>query len=388
MRKTMAFFALLTILATVTLAQKKWIPFTDQNPQLPQIEILEQGVNKLVLEITVPGLFITESEEQGEIYQRLELIAFNTTKEVGRPELPMINQLIGIPDNKLISVNILEKKTEKIENILVYPFQTPTTDNPGGGPKEFVIDEEFYKANKPYPERQVYVNNTGVWRDVKVAGLHIVPCKYNPSTNEMEVITSMKVEITFDGFDGRFIMNRSKQVSPAFFRMYESSIVNFQSMGYSMNMKGNDDIKYLIITNTNALSSIQPFVDWKNQQGFKVEVKTLTSGFNTPPEFKNYINQLYNSDNLEYVFMVGDAYPNGGNNGGPDDVPMYWWAPSGETGSYSDSWYTCLGGPDDHYADLAVGRLTYDNLGELDLQVQKTLDHYFNPDVNSNWAEN
>ncbi len=94
-------------------------------------------------------------------------------------------------------------------------------------------------------------------------------------------------------------------------------------------------------------------------------MKTMEPGFNTPQNFKDYIQQLFISDGLEYVLMVGDAYPNGGNNGGPDEVPMFWWAPSGEDPSYSDAWYTCLDGPDDHFADLAIGRFTYDDLNEL-----------------------
>ena len=155
-----------------------------------------------------------------------------------------------------------------------------------------------------------------------------------------------------------------------------------------MSLKSNDDVKYLIITNTEALSAIQPLVDWKNQQGFRVEVQTLQTGFNTPQNFKDYITQLYTDDDLEYILMVGDAYPNGGNPPGPNDVPMYYWAPGGEDPSYSDSWYTCMNGPDDHYADIAVGRIVYDNISQLDLQVQKTMDYYFNPDVSTNWPEN
>ena len=67
---------------------------------------------------------------------------------------------------------------------------------------------------------------------------------------------------------------------------------------------------------------------------------------------------------------------------------MYYWAPEDEDATYSDSWYTCLDGPDDHYADLAIGRIVYDNLDELELQVQKTLDYCFNPELSSNWPEN
>ena len=388
MKKSLFLVSILFLLTFIVFAQKEWISFTSDNPELPQVVIEEQNDTKIILNISISGMYVSGYMEDGKTFQRLELIEDRTTKEIGKPELPMLSELIGIPANKLVNVTILKKETTKLNNYLVYPFQTPTTDNPGGHSNEFVMNKKFYNESNSYPENQIYLDKPGIWRDVKVTGLHIIPFDYNPSSGDLEVVTNLKLEIEFSGIDTKLILNRSKQVAPMFYRMYESNILNFQSLGYTMKYKGNDDIKYLIITNTTALNSIQPFVDWKNQQGFKVEVKTMESGFDTPQNFKDYISQLYLSDNLEYILMVGDAYPNGGNTGDPDDVPMYWWEPSGEAGSYSDSWYTCMDGPDDHYADIAIGRFTYDNIGELDLQIQKTMDHYFNPDVNTNWAEN
>ncbi|MCD4683208.1 MAG: hypothetical protein K8R86_08000, partial [Bacteroidales bacterium] len=380
-------FSALTFMAT---AQKSWVNFTSDSPQLPQVVIEEQNETRIILDVSIPGMFVSAVAEEGKSFQRLELMENRTTKEIGKPELPMMSELIGIPDNKLVKVNILEIETKKLENYFIYPFQTPTTDNPGGHSHEFVMDKKFYNEGNTFPGNQVFMDEPGIWRDVKVAGLHLIPFNYNTATKELEVITHIKLEVEFYGTDPAKTLNRSKNVAPKFYKMYKSKLFNFESLGYTMNFLSNDDIKYLIITNTEALTALQPLVDWKNQQGFKVEVKTLETGFNTPQEFKDYISILYESDNLEYILMAGDAYPNGGNNGGPNDVPMYWWAPGGEDPSYSDSWYSCMDGPDDHYADIAIGRLVYDEgqLDELELQIQKTMDHYFNPDANTNWAEN
>ncbi|OQX80554.1 MAG: hypothetical protein B6D61_01825 [Bacteroidetes bacterium 4484_249] len=388
MRKLLLTVSILAVLTFMATAQKSWVGFTSDTPEQPQVIIEEQNNTNIILNISISGMYVTGYTEDGQAFQRLELIEDRTTKDIGKPELPMISEIIGIPDNKLISFNVLSKETIKLEDYHVYPFQTPTTDNPGGHSYKFVFNKKFYNECNSFPENRIYFDDPGIWRDVKIAGLHIIPFDYNPSSGDLEIITNLKLKIEFSGFDEKTVLNRSKNVEPLFYKMYQNKILNFQSLEYTIKNKENDDIKYLIITNTNAVSSIQPLVDWKNQQGFKVEVRTMEAGFDTPQNFKDYISQLYTNDNLEYILMVGDAYPNGGNNGGPDDVPMYWWAPSGEDPSYSDSWYTCMDGPDDHYADIAIGRITYDNLSELDLQIQKTLDHYFNPDVSSNWAEN
>lgn len=385
------FILLLSVIAgtiTAMYAQKSWIGFETDIPTQPNVVVLEQTPDQVVLDITVPGMFVTEVQHDGKSFQRLELTDGRTTKDVGRPELPMMSEVIGIPGTALVKMTVLETTTEKFQDYLVYPFQTPTTDNPGGQNKPFVMDQRFYAQPNTYPANPVYLDKPGIWRDVKITGLHVIPFKYNTLTKELEVTTHFRVKLEFFGSDPEFSFIPEKNVSPVYYRIYKGAILNFESLGYSMNLLSNNDIKYLVITNTEALTSIQPLVDWKNQQGFRVEVKTMETGFNTPQNFKDYITGLYSSDGLEYILMVGDAYPNGGNGGGSNDVPMYWWAPGGEDASYSDSWYTCMDGPDDHYADIAIGRLVYDNLGELDLQIQKTLDHYFNPDDNSNWAEN
>jgi hypothetical protein len=384
-----------TILLTLVVAfgsvfaQKSWVSFTSEQPEQAAITILQSDRAGLTFEVTVPGMFSEQVIEGEKTFQRISLIEDMTTKAVGRPELPMLHELIGIPDNLAISVNITNIETVKLSGYNVYPFQTPTTDNPGGHDREFVMDKAFYSKVGNYPNENVIVDQPNIWRDVKVSGIHITPFTYNPATQELEVITSMTIEIEFAGSDNSAQLNRSKELTPKFYNMYQTAISNFGDLGYTETLRDTPGVKYLIITNTEALDAIQPLVDYKNQMGHKVEVKTLEAGFNTPQNFKDYISVLY-EEGLEYVLMVGDAYPNGGSGGGPNIVPMYWWAPSGEDASYSDSWYSCLDGPDDHFADLAIGRFVYNNgaITELELQIDKTMTHYLTPDVSDNWAEN
>ncbi|MEN8224251.1 MAG: C25 family cysteine peptidase [Bacteroidota bacterium] len=370
-------------------SQDNWIPFYGSDPAYPILNVEKQDMSGLTIDITIPGMFSEDIIHDGITYQKLSFEAWQSLYEVGLPELPIISEIIGLPDDKLVKVKILEQESITLENILVYPSQTPSKDILNGQYTGFDIDEAFYAQDQVYPDVMANTNRPGIWRDVKVSGLHICPFEYTAASRQLKAITHMKIRVDFYGTDTEVVLNRDKNISDYFYKMYNSKIINFESMGYSVeNTRDDSDIKYLIITNTNPLSTLEPFIEWKNRQGFPVEVKTMETGFNTPQEFKDYITSLYNSDNLEYVLMVGDAYPNGGNNGGPDEVPMFWWAPGGGDPSYSDTWYVCVDGPDDHYADLAIGRYTYDDLSELELQLDKTLSHYQSPDASTNWAEN
>ncbi len=385
------FTILLTLVVAFSsvFAQKSWVSFTSEQPEQTAITILQSDRAGMTFEVTVPGMFSEELTENEMNFQRISLIDGMTNKNVGRPELPMLHELIGIPDNMVVSYTISEIETTKLTGYNIYPFQTPTTDNPGGHGHEFVIDEAFYSKVGNYPAENVVVDQPNIWRDVIVSGMHITPFTYNPATQELEVITNMKVEVEFVSSPNAVSVNRSTALTPKFYNLYEKAISNFGDLGYTESLRDTPGIKYLIITNEGAIDAIQPLVDYKNQMGHKVEVRLLESGFNTPQHFKDYIADLY-EEGLEYVLMVGDAYPNGGSGGGPNIVPMYYWAPGGEDASYSDSWYTCLDGADDHYADIAIGRMVYNTgaITELELQIDKTMQHYLTPDVSDNWAEN
>ncbi len=390
MKKIFLLSFVLMVLAFSLNAQQRWISFGEDNPSEPVIQVVNSTDGQsLILDIRIPGIRVEQVEQDGKTYQRFGLINNQTTKEVGFPELPLLHRLIGLPGSTVASFEILESTVNTLENVLVYPFQQPTKDGRTEKAPQFSLNTDFYASGELFPSTSVVIGKPEIWRDARVSGIHISPCIYSPSERKLRVSTHLKIKVNLKHDPMVQALNRSKDVSPVFYNMYQKSLVNFEMMGFKKLLSSADTtIKYLIITNPAAVGAIQPLVEWKNEQGFRVEVKTIGPGFNTPQHFYNYIEQRYTTDNLEYVLMVGDAYPNGGTAGGPNIVPMFYWAPSGEDPTYSDSWYTCLSGPDDHYADLAIGRFTYDNLTELQLQIEKTIGHYHNPDTTTNWAQN
>ena len=156
MKKSLLLVSILTILTFIAFAQKEWVSFTSDNPELPQVVIEEQNDTKVILNISIPGMYVSDYLEEGQSFQRLELIENETTMDVGMPELPMLNKIIGIPGNKKIKVSILEQEIVMLEDYFVYPFQTPSKDVKGGNPDEFVIDEKFYSQSKYYPETNIF----------------------------------------------------------------------------------------------------------------------------------------------------------------------------------------------------------------------------------------
>jgi hypothetical protein len=361
-----------------------WIPLQSGVPEsTPEIRLLQSDGLRTVIEITLPGFYQQTIEEQGITYQKLMVDDNLAGHQVGSPDLPVMCALLGLPPTGTVSARIINREVETLSGYRLYPFQEPLKDNQNQS--SFTIDQTVYQQNRDYPSELVSLDGPNIWRDCRVVSVRVTPFRYNPVSNQLKVYRKLTVEITATPGAGPNPLDGDHHlVSPTFDRMYRASILNYDDLGYQLRLTDTPSTKYLIITNTTAVSHVQPIVDFRNAQGYKVEVRTISSpDFDDPAEFKAYIRTLYLDGGLEYVLMVGDFGT------GDHNVPMYYWNPDGSDPSYSDSWYSCLvpGDDNDHYAEIAIGRIVYDNHTELDFQISKLMNYLRNPDTSTNWAE-
>ncbi len=378
--------ALLLCLPIMLLAvqELEWVPLDPSASSADlNIRLVESSGTRSVLEITLPGFYQTTIEQEGVTYQKLILEENLAGLQIGHPDLPVLTTLIGLPATGTVSARVTYMEGETFTDYRVYPFQEPLQDAQNQSP--FTIDQAVYQQNRAMPESMVSLDGPHIWRDCRIVSVRITPFQYNPATGVLQAFRKMRVEVTATpGAGPNPLEGDHHRVSPKFDKMYSAALLNYSQLGYEVMQTDEPNIKYLIITNTPAVSHLQSLVDFRTAQGYPVEVRTITApDFDDPIEFKYYILTLYEEQGLEYVLMVGDAGT------GDHNVPLYWWNPDGSDGSYSDSWYSCLvpWGDDDHYAEIAIGRIVYDNLDELDDQIDKLMNYLTNPDNSTNWAE-
>jgi hypothetical protein len=192
------------------------------------------------------------------------------------------------------------------------------------------------------------------------------------------------VKLDFYGStDQGTVSKKITKVNPRLAQWYNEQIANYSHLNIPVEYSTDEfQIKYLICATPAASAIIQPFVNFKNAQGYGVEVRMLGPGFQTALEIRDYIHQLYVSDGLEYVLMVGDYCTANGQT----VMPMYYWS-----NTWSDSWYTMIdpwpNTGNDYLADLAIGRIVYDNTNQLQLQMNKLMGYLTAPSTADNWAE-
>jgi len=349
----------------------------------PEVRLLESNGLRTVMEVTIPGFYQQTIIHEGVIYQKLTVLDNLAGKVVGHPDLPVLSYALGLPSTGTLTARISYLEGESFSGYMIYPFLQPETDK--RGEPQFVIDQAVYQQNRLLPENMVTPDGPHIWRDIRLVSVQLTPFQYNPATGHLDAYRKVRIEVTATpGAGVNPLEGDHSRVTPMFDRMYRAAILNYDDLGYQVTLTDDPAIKYLIITNTGALTSIQPLVDFRDAQGYHVEVRTIQSpAFDEPLEFKTYIRSLYLSGGLEYVLLVGDAGT------GDHNVPLYWWNPDGSDGSYSDSWYSCLvpGDDNDHYAEIAIGRIVYDNTTELQHQITKLIGYLRTPDTSTNWAE-
>ena len=121
--------------------------------------------------------------------------------------------------------------------------------------------------------------------------------------------------------------------------------------------------------------------NWKKLKGYTVLYHTLSETGYTNIEIKNFIQEIYNTENYRphYICLVGDA-------DGPYAIPTFNENLSIYNGE-SDHPYTLLNG-NDNISDVSIGRLSIQSLGDLATITNKIINYEQYPYLtDNNWFE-
>ena len=113
-------------------------------------------------------------------------------------------------------------------------------------------------------------------------------------------------------------------------------------------------------------------------------------GQDTPEKMRNYIIQEYQDSGIEQVLLAGDVehvpyrgfycYVDSGSGYASDDIPadLYYSALDGTWNDDSDNLWGEIG-EDDLLPDISVGRMSFSNLSELSIMLNKTISYQNTP---------
>ncbi len=301
-------------------------------------------------------------------YQALRFPDYYTTLEVGKPQLPVISELVAIPPEAAkVTVTVVDYAETRLLGYKVYPFQTPTTDGQESG--EFEIDRDFYSHDQFYPHVIAELGEPGIWRHIRVVNFKIYPIQHSPVTGELKVLDRIKVKLEYHGLGYQNVPRlKDWPVSTQWDRLYRSMVLNCDFLGLTVEEDSPGERalphKYLITADDPWVGDLVPLAVWKYSRGLPSQIFAMSgvSPSRDPVEIRTFIKAQYDNYAIEYVLLVGDE----------SVLPCYKGYPGGWFGILSDYYYALVDGPDD-FPDLAVGRFSTTLKTHIDNMVNKTI---------------
>ena len=333
--------------------------------------IVITGDHSLLINYSISELNIESITNSSGDFFRISIPGHNPTSDPGKPMLPVLSRLIIVPDNSTVLIKISEIASQIITPSkadfkgVLYPKQIDETKGPQIQRRGFVIDKEIYNRRGIIKSDTVSVEFLGKVRNKQLATIHISPVRYDPYKNELEVITSMRIELTFVPGKGQQSSATATE-SALFNQSLDKGILNYNPAdvitGYS-----DQPVKMIILTDTLFSKLLRPFIKWKTQKGYKVITLYKGKGFagTSFAEMKDTLTSIYKRGNEkdpapEYLLIIGDVSRIPSSDGTSNTSDLYW----GE-----------FDGNGDYIPDMFIGRLPVADTNQLKTVVSKIIQY-------------
>ena len=299
-------------------------------------------------------------------YHRIPSETSGTTTEIGMPELPIYSTMVQVkPDREYeVSFSVLHSSIVPDKNI--FPVQNQVNKDT---PENIsFVNQTFYSDEAVFPESAIHTSERLVMRDLHVLNIQVVPFRFFPRTQELEIIESMDIILSEIG-ERQFDHSNERLPSKAFEPLYSNLVVNYETRTRDEGFQ-QPAILYICGGNSQNNSAFQQLVNWKHKRGYVVYTASLSETGSSAGAIKNYIQNAYNTFNPppEFVGLFGDA-------GGTYNVPTFdecWGHDWG--GCEGDFPYTQLDGTD-FLPEIFVGRISISNSSNIATIVNKII-HY------------
>ena len=325
------------------------------------VNLIESNSNETVIEMTLASFNRDQVIIDGETFNHIRLEKAAETYEKGAPEVPTLTRSIIIDGRSKPVMRLIDSAYVDFEMAVAPSKGILYRDvDPATVPYEF---SDVYNQDNFYPGEITTLGSAYIMRNHRGVAVSFNPFQYNPVTNVLRVYTSIKVAVANSFETGENILTRSVKSVNAFEQIYKNHFLNYETNRYEPLI---DQGSILVIAPQNYFSTMQPYVDWKNQKGIKTEMVDVATIGNNGNSIKTFIQNYYNThDDFAFVQIAGDA-------------PQVATLSSG--GGGADPMYSLVAG-NDNYPDIFIGRFSAENTNELLTQVERTIN--YERDLNS-----
>jgi len=337
-----------------------------QNDNSNNISINEKNWQGLSLEIDIAEINASSLQTPWGNFTQINLPNYSGQQlDIGKANLPTINQLIDLPYNAEVSIEVLSYETEEIllenfgftEPIIPYQGRIPKTEN-AIRDHIFQMDDGYYNTKHYQSQPLMEFMEVGNLRGHRLGQIKINSVQYSPVENKIKVYKNVKLKVNFLNADiSQTESIHKKYHSPYFVPLLQEYLINYKSIESDLTQY---PIHYAIIYYDAFETVLEPFFEWKKQKGFFVTATKISNIGNNTAAITNHIQNLYNGSNPpSFVLLVGDKEQINAHDGQTDN-------------HVTDLYYTTMT-IGDYLPDLYIGRLSAQIEAHLTAQLNKIL---------------
>jgi len=316
----------------------------------------------------------------------------------GEPSLPYCAvQLLLPPGHTATNVELLGKGSTKIDGtFLLYPYQSSRPLSEGSS-EIFRVNDLVYSSNDIYPGKQIGDYSTEFMNGYSVLLSTFTPVQYMPGTGELSYFTEVTVRITTqESVEADLAMHNGKSQSGISERV-QSFVQNPEKIKtYQFDNSRTGGYEILIISPASFEAEFEDLQDLYLVRGYESQfmstedISSTMTGQDEQEKIRNYIIQEYQSNNIEYVILAGDVehvpyrgfycHVQSSSVYEDNDIPadLYYSALDGTWNDDGDNNWGEIG-EDDLLPDIAVGRLPFSDITDLNKMLHKTMSYQDDP---------
>ena len=336
-------------------AVAEWVPVNSPAADRLEIEVVTTAPSMTVLKLDVTGFFAHSVMIDGERHRIISHPDAHGFLRQGYPDLPHVNTTIRIPHDGEVEASVLSVGFDDFRLGPVAPSKGSITRSKSLQQIPYRFDP-FYETDEWFPSENITLGKPFILRGARGVNVQFQPFQYNPGTGILRVAKSLVVEIRSDG--GVAAGGGQPHRKSEFDAIYRDLFLNYVTDESSSLGQIDEPGELVIIAHDSFVDAVAPLAQWKIQKGIPTTVVVLSEIGSSSEDIKVYLRTKYETRELTYVILVGDA----------SEIPVMW----GTTDAASDPSYVMLEG-DDFYPDAFISRISASSVEHVEAQVNKIL---------------
>ena len=375
--KKVSIFLVLVMSTVFAMAQNGRIDLRRES----KAEITKSDFSSLRATFTYGSVESNEVNTERGTFSAIAIEGTYASGEIGTPELPATHELLAVPFGATPQVNVLSYSFVDY-NLADYGIGTIMPHQPSVRKDQRPEDVEFVYNAAAYQTRSLATAPTatievqGTMRGIRIGSLVVNPVSYNAASNTLRVFNDIEVEVNFAGADRAETERMLLSTYSPYFNDVYRQMFNYRQimdvytdhpdlMAYPVHM--------IVIAPESYISTLQPWINWKTQKGFYMNVVTTAQAGSNYNAIQSYVQNLYNTGVNQgatptFLVLVGDTGQIPGKTSGTS------------TGKVTDLYYGSVDG--DYFPDMFYSRMSAENTTQLTAIINKILQYeqYTMPD--------